>query len=369
LGLLGLLGLLQQLCLLIASLPHGSELFCSVALLAAGLVLLLADQLQGLLLRRRLHLVPGQVLGEITQRYLQAAPRLLGLLALSGGAGGAEPKKEGSDERVATPQRQEVRQLLVGLSPELAALLTAEDLPEAVCAILEPMNQETKRALAWLRRPDLRLDLVSQLRLYGLAQQATHGNATASTAATEGLRNTAGRACRACRVQTLKSQSWHACHGLHQAEAAKQLVQELAARDPCFGGAGDFDLWHLVRGLLKAKLPKASAASSRMPLPLLAATLAAVWMASRRRHQSFKWCRLMAGILAMLASAAGGAAMFLHGVPASVYAALPVPWLDLAFPTSSQGASRIVEALRRLLPPLSSPLCEGERATVAKRSL
>eukprot|EP00439_Symbiodinium_sp_Y106_P001070 s8151_g1.t1 len=190
-----------------------------------------------------------------------------------------------------------------------------KDLPEAVCAILEPMNQETKRALAWLRRPDLRLDLVSQLRLYGLAQQATHGNATASTAATEGLRNTAGRACRACRVQTLKSQSWHACHGLHQAEAAKQLVQELAARDPCFGGAGDFDLWHLVRGLLKAKLPKASAASSRMPLPLLAATLAAVWMASRRRHQSFKWCRLMAGILAMLASAAGGAAMFLHGVP------------------------------------------------------
>ena len=53
--------------------------------------------------------MPGQVLGEITQRYLQAAPRLLGLLALSGGAGGAEPKKEGSDERVATPQRQEVR--------------------------------------------------------------------------------------------------------------------------------------------------------------------------------------------------------------------------------------------------------------------
>ncbi|CAE7261553.1 unnamed protein product [Symbiodinium sp. CCMP2592] len=165
------------------------------------------------------------------------------------------------------------------------------------------MNQETKRALAWLRRPELRLDLVSQLRLYGLAQQATHGNATA---ATEVLRNTAGRACSACRVQTLKSQSWHACHGLHQAAAAKQLVQELAARDPCFGGAGDFDLWHLVRGLLKAKLPKASAASSKMPLPLLAAMLAAVWMASRGRHQRFKRCRLMAGILAMLASAAGG---------------------------------------------------------------
>ncbi|CAE7038515.1 unnamed protein product [Symbiodinium sp. CCMP2592] len=120
LGLLGLLGLLQQLCLLIASLPF--ELFCSAALLAAGLVLILADQLQSLLLRRRLHLVPGQVLGEITQRYLQAAPRLLGLLALSGA------KKEGSEATAeATPGPLEVRQLLVGLSPELAALLTAED--------------------------------------------------------------------------------------------------------------------------------------------------------------------------------------------------------------------------------------------------
>jgi len=50
------------------------------------------------LLRQRLHLVPGRVLRERTQRYLRAAPRLLGLLALASGegeGGGAEPERLG----------------------------------------------------------------------------------------------------------------------------------------------------------------------------------------------------------------------------------------------------------------------------------
>ncbi|CAE7413168.1 unnamed protein product [Symbiodinium pilosum] len=225
---LACLGLLQQLSHLLLAVPP--EVWASAALGFAGFLLVIANALQEALQRADprhpqhdpkclpFFRLPGKLLFEAAKQWQRSFQRL-GLLAA------LQPNTE-----------EEVQLLLAGLSPSLAALVTAKDLGEAVEALRRAEDKRFQRALASLRSPKLQLSFAEQMHLVGLAQQATRGDVPIAAEA---------EATEATPLEAAQRSSWQRCRGLKRQEAAQLLVSGVEGKP----GSPFADLWHLVRQL------------------------------------------------------------------------------------------------------------------------
>lgn len=200
--------------------------------------------------------------------------------------------------------------------------------------------EHTEAALQWLQRPRLSLGYQDQLRLYGLARQATRGDCPQAHEA-------AGPAALARR------RSWEARRGLPRERAAVELVRQLAVLDPGFCSAHPA----LAEALPPPAVPEANREVVGAPwlrllcrllenhLPadldermhrgkrwLLVATMALTVLAAalRRLRRTAQWRALTAAVgrRSMVrqigaASACGYLLAITYGLPPAVHARLP----------------------------------------------
>eukprot|EP00434_Breviolum_minutum_P000836 symbB.v1.2.000736.t1/scaffold36.1/size400579/8 len=174
-------------------------------------MLVSVDVVKQLQERQQLHELPG----ELMRRSMQMGQRL-SILAYD----------------VAT-SREEVRIVLQGVSPTLASVICSSTVLEAFCVVanevrrclgfedeeVDTRNDQLRTAVGWLQRPQLSIGFEDdQLRCYGLAQQATRGDAPAASG--QGALTALG--------------SWEECRGMPKAEASEKLLKELAEKDPTF---------------------------------------------------------------------------------------------------------------------------------------
>mmetsp|Transcript_922 Transcript_922/g.1828 ORF Transcript_922/g.1828 Transcript_922/m.1828 type:complete len:441 (+) Transcript_922:57-1379(+) len=407
---LGGLGLLKQLLILLAMVPLA--FWASLAVFAAGLSLVLVEQLRQLLADSKLHLLPGQLM----RRQMQTGQRLYVLSSFT------------------SPSREDVRIILSGVSPTLAALLAAEDLQTAASAIAEAVlpfdlsgdsfvanlwqqllqhlqdfgigvcscpnpvckcnhgsahteqnmqaaatlqvEQEAEgvaEAVAWLRRPQLTLSFQDQLQLYGLARQAVAGDV--------------GEKSSGSSLQLAKHQSWERHRGMDRTEAGRRLVQRLLEIDPIFRSArpqnappapssrtsGISDMVSMVAELLQRRLPgnaeELAACGKRRALALLLASsfLLSLLRRSALPQRLFRGAKRLPLVALTGATSAAYLSVLSFGLPARVHLKLPRALKALPDTASktvesalgSEQASRLLRWLiQNLMPPVATPLLQ-----------
>ncbi|CAK9035789.1 unnamed protein product [Durusdinium trenchii] len=350
----GSLGLLRQLVILLMMIPM--EVWVSLALLQAGLLLIGTEVLKELLARQELHQLPR----ELMRRSMQMGQRL-SILAYD-----------------VAETREEVRIVLSGVSPTFANVMCSSNLLEAATVVYDRVRQSFgytndanaqdrfTAAIGWLQRPQLMICFEDQLRCCALARQALHGDAPVEPS--ESKRRVVGG------LAALELQSWQSCRGMGKVEAEGRLVQELTEKDPTFRKvvppeepeAQELPLNDFVQvflELLEFRLPRdlddrALRYKKRAFVTSLVATMAWRRLLMRRLVPKAPIVQAVSSIgLSLLTTYLG----LLHfGLPASIYARLTTSrWLRalrerLRWPGA---AGRLLRWLLQLLmPPLRRPL-------------
>lgn len=223
-------------------------------------------------------------------------------------------------------------------------------------------------AVRWLQRPCLSVGISDQLVLYGLALQATNGDAMEA--------GSAGRV-----LERAKSLHWQAFRGRPKAWARARLPLELAKRDPMFavrhpqllpraastmpGVVADIVTHKLPHNLDEIVLRRqrraflASAAWALLP--------ALITLRCYRRRRLLA-SRVFAAVTGLSAGLTGYLACLVHGVPASLQAAVLL-WIqplgaarvlitDTAEEKTLAGILKLIA--RVVVPRPSQPLLAGD---------